>query len=126
MKKIFIFGSGRSTSALISYLEEHARDYNWKLTIADRAATEVSDNEVTARVQMDVFDEQALNQAVHESDLVISMLPAMFHPVVARACLKHNRNMLTASYVSHEIGEMDTQVKSHQLLFLNEMGVDPG
>ncbi|HLO58491.1 MAG TPA: saccharopine dehydrogenase family protein [Bacteroidales bacterium] len=126
MKNIFIFGSGRSTSALITYLEQHAGEYNWKLTIADRTEPEIPDNEVTVRVKMDVFDEQSLHQAIQDADLVISMLPAMFHPVVARACLKYGRNMLTASYVSHEMGEMDTQVKSHQLLFLNEMGVDPG
>jgi saccharopine dehydrogenase (NAD+, L-glutamate forming) len=126
MKNIFIFGSGRSTSALIRYLEEHAGEYNWKLTIADRSDPDIPDNEVTTRVKMDVFDEQALHQAIQEADLVISMLPAMFHPVVARACLKYGRHMLTASYVSQEMGEMDTQVKSQQLLFLNEMGVDPG
>ncbi|HJX72501.1 MAG TPA: saccharopine dehydrogenase C-terminal domain-containing protein, partial [Bacteroidales bacterium] len=32
----------------------------------------------------------------------------------------------TASYVSQEISDMETNVKSQGILFLNEMGVDPG
>src|SRR5512133_501960 len=127
MKNIFILGAGRSTSVLFEYLKKHAARYNWQITIADRIFQEEKKSESFLRTMpMDVFDEEALNNEVSKADLVISMLPAMFHPVVARSCLKYRRSMLTASYVSQEMSEMDAQVKSQGLLFLNEMGVDPG
>ena len=68
----------------------------------------------TRTISFDVFNEQQLDEEVQQADLVISMLPAMFHPLVARACLQHRKNMLTASYVSPEMNEMDAEAKSHR------------
>jgi saccharopine dehydrogenase-like NADP-dependent oxidoreductase len=128
MKKILILGAGRSTSALLQYLLENARDFNWTITIGDRTLppSPKENDGFLRRIIIDIFDEELLNREVQDSDIVISMVPAMFHPVVSRACLRHSRSLLTASYVSQEMAEMNTQVKSRDILFLNEMGVDPG
>jgi saccharopine dehydrogenase (NAD+, L-glutamate forming) len=128
MKKIFIIGSGRSSSVLIRYLEENAQSYGYSLVVGDRdsQSIRVRTSSGTRIVSFDVFNEQQLDAEVQQADLIISMLPALFHPLVARACLRHQKNMLTASYVSPEMNDLDAVVKSHDLLFLNEMGVDPG
>jgi saccharopine dehydrogenase-like NADP-dependent oxidoreductase len=127
MKKIFILGAGRSTSVLIRYLAENAMQYNWEITIGDRFEPLVEQvYQSVRRIVVDVFNDQQFNGEVEQTDLVISMLPAMFHPIVAHACLKYSKSMLTASYVSQEMAEMETMIKSQGLLFLNEMGVDPG
>lgn len=126
MKKILIIGAGRSSSALIKYLEENAGRYQWELTIGDKEEKPVSQSQVSRRIYFDVFNDEQLNEEVKQADLVISMLPAMFHPVVARVCLKHSKSLLTASYISPEIAELDTEARSLGVLFLNEMGVDPG
>ncbi len=127
MKKILVIGAGRSTSALISYLEEQSDIMNWSITVADRNfALNQRSSPVLQRIPIDIFNEEQLNSEIQNSDLVISMVPAMFHPVIARSCLKYNKSLLTASYVSREMSEMEPQVKSRDLIFLNEMGVDPG
>jgi saccharopine dehydrogenase (NAD+, L-glutamate forming) len=128
MKKILIIGTGRSSTTLIRYLEENSQKYHWEITACDRdiesAQRKVS---YTSRaVALDVFNEDQLHGEIRETDLVVSMLPARFHPVVAMACLKYSKPMLTASYVSEEITEMETLAKSQGVLFLNELGVDPG
>ncbi|RPH75842.1 saccharopine dehydrogenase, partial [bacterium] len=97
------------------------------ITIGDRSEPFIKVIEPSIRrIAIDIFDEEQLNREIEDADMVISMVPAMFHPVVARACLRHSRSMLTASYISQEMSEMESQVKSRDLLFLNEMGVDPG
>lgn len=127
MKEILILGAGRSTSVLIQYLEENAQHYNWRISVGDRAIP--ADRffmPSTRQFVFDVFNEDQLDFEIRNADIVVSMLPAMFHQLVAMACLKHSRSLLTASYVSAEMAELDTSVRAGGLIFLNEMGVDPG
>jgi saccharopine dehydrogenase-like NADP-dependent oxidoreductase len=128
MKKILILGVGRSSSTLISYLEENSQKYSWEITVgAHNLQSGLKKVSTATRViAFDVFNEQQLNSEVQTADVVISMLPARFHPIVALACLKYSKSMLTASYESDEIAEMSARAKSQGILFLNELGVDPG
>src|SRR4030042_6719958 len=123
MKKILILGIGRSSSTLLSYLEENSQKYSWEITVGARnvqaGLKKVSPS--TRVVAFDVFNEQQLNTEVQATDVVVSMLPARFHPIVAMACLKYSKSMLTASYESNEITEMAARAKSQGILFLNEL-----
>jgi saccharopine dehydrogenase-like NADP-dependent oxidoreductase len=128
MKKILIIGAGRSSSALIRYLEENARKFGWEITAGDRDLTLVQEKVApsTCAIALDIFNEQQLNDEIQNTDIVVSMVPARFHPVIALPCLKYARSMLTASYESQEMSEMAHKAKSQGILFLNELGVDPG
>jgi saccharopine dehydrogenase-like NADP-dependent oxidoreductase len=128
MKKILIIGAGRSASILLKYLEENAGIFGWEITAGDRDINLVKEKAGASSrtINLDVFDEQQLSNEVQAADIVVSMLPARFHPVVAMSCLKHSKSMLTPSYESNEMIEMNTLAKSQGILFLNEMGVDPG
>ena len=63
---------------------------------------------------------------IGKSDLVISMVPARFHQLVADGCLKLGKHLVTASYENEEMRAMDDEVKQKGLIFLNECGLDPG
>ncbi len=128
MKRILIIGAGRSSSILLKYLEENSNKFGWEITVGDQDIKHIREkaSHTTRAIALDVFNEQQLNDEVQVADIVVSMLPARFHPVVAWPCLKHSKSMLTPSYESHEMSEMKTRVKSRGILFLNEMGVDPG
>ena len=128
MKKILIVGAGRSSTTLIEYLAGKSREFGWHLTLGDRDPEQVQKkNSMTDRaIILDIFNEEQLNHEVQQADIVISLLPARFHPVVALCCLRHSRSMLTASYESAEMNDMATRAKSQGILILNEMGVDPG
>jgi saccharopine dehydrogenase-like NADP-dependent oxidoreductase len=130
MKRILVLGSGLSTSSLIDYLLVHAEKENWLVTVGDidqaAAMLKVDGHSRGKAIAFDIFNEMDKARHIKESDLVISMLPARFHPMVADACLEAGRTMLTASYVSPEIRRLDYQARQKGILFFNELGVDPG
>jgi saccharopine dehydrogenase-like NADP-dependent oxidoreductase len=128
MKSILIIGAGRSSTTLINYLEKQASEHIWQLTVADKDIDLVlqKTNEPTRAISLDIFNDEQLNIEVAAANIVVSMLPARFHPEVALVCLKHSKSLLTASYTSKEVTEMHIEAESKGILLLNEMGVDPG
>lgn len=130
MKKILVLGAGRSAIYLIDYLLEHAGQASWEVTIADlseAAAQKKANGHPCARpIGFDLKDSQALHQEVERADLVVSLLPAELHLQVAQVCLNIGRSLFTASYVSEAMQQMHEAVAQKGLLFLNEMGCDPG
>ena len=129
--RLLLLGAGRSASALIQYLLRHAPAERWFLTVADAqpahlTAVLAAHSEYARAVPFDVQDAARLEKLVSEADLVISMLPAAFHPVVAQACLHHKRHLATASYVSAEVRALHHEAAGAGLVFLMECGLDPG
>ena len=129
MENIIIIGAGKSTSWLIKYLSEQ-NELPVSITIADQslevAQQLASEYKNCTALSLDVFDKPALERLIKDASIVISMLPARFHVEVAKTCLSHNKNMVTASYVSEEMNQLDDDVRAKGLTFLNEIGVDPG
>jgi saccharopine dehydrogenase (NADP+, L-glutamate forming) len=128
MKNILLFGAGRSASTLIDYLLKLCEEKSWSLSIGDvDADLATSKARGKARAfKFDASDESQLADEIDKSDLVISMLPAQFHQQVAEACLLKGKHLVTASYVTQEMRDMDDEVKAKGLVFLNECGLDPG
>jgi saccharopine dehydrogenase-like NADP-dependent oxidoreductase len=130
MKRILLLGAGLSSTSLIDYLLTNSVVYNWKITIGDVCLDVVQkkiNGHPNARaLKFDVNNPSQLDEEVKNSDLIISMLPARMHHLVAKQCLKFEKNLVTASYVPKEEMQMEDEVKQKGLLFLNEIGVDPG
>lgn len=130
MRKILIVGAGKSTSVLIEYLLKKSETEDLQLLIADlvleNASRLAGDHPRARAMTLDIFRKEEREAAVKDADLVISMLPARFHIEVAKDCLRYGKNMVTASYVSDEMQQLDEEVKEKGLVFMNEIGVDPG
>lgn len=130
MKNILIIGAGKSTSSLIKYLLNKSVKENLFLTIGDisiQNAENLIDNHKNAKcIVLDVFNEKQRKTEIEKSDLVISMLPARLHIEVAKDCIAFKKHMVTASYVSEEMQALDKEVKENNLVFMNEIGLDPG
>jgi len=130
MRNILVIGAGKSTAVLIKYFQDKSTIENLFITIGDislqNAEKLAGDHPNTKAIVLDVFDEDSRQKAITKADIVISMLPARFHIEVAKDCLKFNKNMVTASYVSPEMQELHEDAKQKGLLFMNEIGVDPG
>jgi saccharopine dehydrogenase-like NADP-dependent oxidoreductase len=129
--RLLLLGAGRSASALIHYLLRHAPAERWFLTVADAqwahlAPVLAAHSQYARAVPFDAQDGARLDALVAEADMVVSMLPAAFHPVVARACLHHRRHLATASYVSAEVQALHDEAAAAGLVFLMECGLDPG
>lgn len=130
MRNILIIGAGRSACSLIKYLLEKSESEKLFITIGDlseESAQKFTQGHPNAKgIKLDVFDAPARSTAIQAADLVISMLPARFHIEAAKDCILYKKHMVTASYVSDEMEALDADAKSNGLVFMNEIGVDPG
>uniref|UniRef100_UPI004048577F saccharopine dehydrogenase family protein n=1 Tax=Mariniflexile sp. TaxID=1979402 RepID=UPI004048577F len=130
MRKILLIGSGKSTSYLLKYLLNKSTSENLFVTVADlnadAAKKSIGNHSNTEAIALDVFNEESRRNAIKNADIVISMLPASLHIEVAKDCILFGKNMVTASYISPEMQALNDAVKAKGLLFLNEIGVDPG
>ncbi|MEM6347644.1 MAG: saccharopine dehydrogenase family protein [Bacteroidota bacterium] len=130
MKHILVIGAGRSSSALIKYLVDVCGEEGWTMTVGDLsiewALSKTGKVPHATAIAFDIFNEEQKELEIKNADLVISLLPARFHPIVAQSCLQHHKHLLTASYVPEEIKSMDRQAREKGLLFLMETGLDPG
>ena len=130
MKKILVIGAGRSASTLISYLLEGADENNWFVTVADFsliiAQESVKESNNANAIFFNVKDDKQREREIIKSDIVVSMLPASMHIMVAKDCVRLKKNLVTASYVSEEIAQLDVEATKMGVLLLNEIGLDPG
>lgn len=126
MKSILLIGAGRSASNLIQYLTEKSKAHDFSLTIADRHIGHLHLDTSILVVELDIQNVEARQKLVKQSDVVISMLPAHMHVDLAKDCVEYGKHMVTASYISAEMKELDEQAKSKGLTFMNEIGLDPG
>ena len=130
MKNILVIGAGKSSSALIKYLLNKSESESLKLTVADIStenANKLINNHKNAKaIILDVFDKNQRENQIKKADIVVSMLPARFHLQVAKDCISFEKHMVTASYISDEMKELDAEAKKKGLVFMNEIGLDPG
>ena len=130
MRNILIIGAGKSTPYIVKYLMHKSSKENLFLTIGDidiNNAKKLATGYTNIRaIKFDILNKTNSSEQIFQSDIVISMLPARFHPLVASECLKHKKSLLTASYISDQMNELDDEVKRLGIIFMNEIGVDPG
>lgn len=127
MKKVCLLGAGLVAGPLIEYLLGYD---DIELVVADldleRARNLVKGHPRGRVLQLDLQDRQALTRLLAEGQVVVSMVPYTFHPYVAEICLELNKHLVTASYVSPAMKALDAKAREKGLIFLNELGLDPG
>ncbi|MCF3107529.1 saccharopine dehydrogenase NADP-binding domain-containing protein [Niabella sp. CC-SYL272] len=130
MKKILLFGAGKSATVLIRYLLDHAAAEHWQLTIAEAnlqlAQSKLNNHTSGKAVALHTEDGVRRRALITEADIVISMLPPALHILVALDCLDIGRNLLTASYIDEALLSLKASIETRGLLFLCETGLDPG
>jgi saccharopine dehydrogenase (NADP+, L-glutamate forming) len=130
MKTILLFGAGKSSTVLIEYLIRQAPEHGFFFRVIDAnaslAKSKLSDSSFGEALGLDITDDALRLSEVRRADIVISLLPPQLHLLVANDCLQAKKHLLTASYVTNELKALDSEARSHDLLFLCEMGLDPG
>ena len=130
MKTILLFGAGKSATILIDYLLENAITENWKAVIVDAdlklAQSKIGNSQRATAVSFDINDTAERIKYIRHSDIVISLLPPGLHIKVAESCIEMSKNLLTASYLDEPIKNLQSKIENKKLLFLYEMGLDPG
>lgn len=130
MKNILILGAGLSTNNLIDYLLKNSIEYGWKITVGD-ISEDIARKKVNGHPNgkskiFDINDPLESWRTIAENDVVISMLPAHMHHLVADKCIDLRKPMLTASYATKEIKALDEKAKKAGIPIMMELGLDPG
>ncbi len=130
MNTILLFGAGKSATVLIDYLLKESETGNWTIVVADANKKLVEEKTKfhprSQAVELDIMQEAARRELIGKASLVISMMPPALHILIAKDCIAYGKHLLTASYVDEETRKMDAAAKEKGLLFLCEMGLDPG
>jgi saccharopine dehydrogenase-like NADP-dependent oxidoreductase len=130
MKTILILGAGKSTPYLVDYLAQASAEKGYKLILADQNIDTVHERlqnyPQAVGVELDMEEEASRRDLVDQADVVVSMLPAFMHPIVAGDCLELGKHFFSASYESDQMRTMRGDIERKGLFFLNECGLDPG
>jgi saccharopine dehydrogenase (NADP+, L-glutamate forming)/spermidine synthase len=126
-KKILVLGAGLVAGPLVKYLLDQP-DYEVKVAdiILEKAEKLAGSHPRGQALVFDSRNEAQLEREIQGVELVVSLLPATFHPKIAELCLRNRKNMVTASYVNPQIQAMDGEAKQAGIIILNEIGLDPG
>ncbi|RYO81472.1 hypothetical protein DL764_009762 [Monosporascus ibericus] len=126
--KILVLGSGMVAKPCVDYL---LRNPGNELTIASRTLSTAqnvansSERPSATAIQLDV-ESPELGCAIAEHDLVISLVPFVYHAEVIRLAIKGKINVVTTSYISPAMKDLHDAAVEAGITVLNEVGVDPG
>ncbi|MFH7011963.1 saccharopine dehydrogenase family protein [Flavobacterium sp. FlaQc-52] len=130
MRSILIIGAGRSASSLIRYLLAKSESEKLHLIVADLslalAEKKTQKHPNATPMALDIFNTAERKAAIEKASIVISMLPAHLHIEIAKDCLQFKKHLVTASYISDAMQALDEEAKKNNLIFMNEIGLDPG
>ncbi|MDQ7778887.1 MAG: saccharopine dehydrogenase NADP-binding domain-containing protein, partial [Planctomycetota bacterium] len=123
--KILVLGAGLVARPLIQYL---LNTPEFQVRVASRTVSKaqalVGNSPNGEAYALDVADSAALEKAVKESSLVVSLLPYVHHVAVANLCIAHKKHLVTTSYVSDAMRALDGPARKAGVIFLNEIGLD--
>src|SRR5690606_24131463 len=111
---------------LINYLLSHAPANKWKILVADGSIEAIlqktGNNPYAESAPIDITNKADRQQLVKRADIVVSLMPPHLHILLAKDCLEFKKNLITSSYISPEMKEMDAAAKAANLMFMCEMG----
>ena len=130
MKCIVLFGAGKSATVLIDYLKQLATKKNWHVVVADSdlktTQQKTGRHPLVKAVQLNIEKDQQRRELVQQAHVVISLMPPDLHYLIALDCILFHKHLLTASYIDDKIKKLKEDIEHRSLLFLCEMGLDPG
>jgi saccharopine dehydrogenase (NADP+, L-glutamate forming) len=130
LKTVLLFGAGKSASVLIKYLVKESEINHWKFIVADANKSMIESktggSKFAEAVQLDITNDVAREKLIQRAHVVISMMPPALHFLIAKDCVEWRKHLLTASYLDNNMKSLRDEINHRKLLFLCEMGLDPG
>ncbi|XP_019605616.2 alpha-aminoadipic semialdehyde synthase, mitochondrial isoform X5 [Rhinolophus sinicus] len=126
-KKVLVLGTGYVSEPVLEYL---SRDANIEITVGSDIKNQIELLGKKYNINPVIMEigkqEEKLGSLVAKQDLVISLLPYVLHPFVAKACIASRVNMITASYITPALKELEKSVEDAGITVIGELGLDPG
>ncbi len=130
MKRILVLGAGKSSPYLISYLLDQAEKYNWFVVVADMdldvAKSRLGESSRGEALRFDINNSKTRSAQIGQADVVVNMLAPRFQYVVASACVRFRKHMISVSYEDRQMRDLAKDAERLGVLMLTEIGLDPG
>lgn len=129
MRQVLILGAGKSSIYIIDQLIEHQAQWNIQVMVADMSIENLEarvGNKPARKILLESGTAEEIETLFTPESIVISMLPPFMHIEMAKLCLTYKCHLITPSYISEAMQALDAEAKQNGLVFLNEMGLDPG
>ncbi|CCE65786.1 hypothetical protein TPHA_0M02120 [Tetrapisispora phaffii CBS 4417] len=126
VKKVLLLGSGFVAKPVVDVLSKTG---DIEVTVACRTlknAQELAKGTNSGAISLDVTDETALDKVLSENDVVISLIPYIYHSTVVKSAIRLKKNVVTSSYISPALRELEPEIKKAGITVMNEIGLDPG
>jgi saccharopine dehydrogenase-like NADP-dependent oxidoreductase len=126
MKKVLILGAGLVVKPMVEYLLNNNIGLMIASPMKDRADEMLKGNALGSSIDWSMDDPAMLEKLVSEYDVIVSLLPYIYHSQIAKTCLRYGKSLVTTSYIQPGMKDLDESARNAGLLFLNEIGLDPG
>jgi saccharopine dehydrogenase (NADP+, L-glutamate forming) len=126
MKKVLILGAGLVVKPMVEYLLANGYIITIASPMKERADEMINGNPNGSSIDWSMDDPATLEKLIADHEITVSLLPYKYHTDVAKACLRHSKHLVTTSYVQKEMEPLDKAAQETGILFLNEIGLDPG
>ncbi|SCU92239.1 LADA_0F15324g1_1 [Lachancea dasiensis] len=126
VKNVLLLGSGFVAQPVVDVL---AATEGINVTVACRTlakAQELASASNSAAISVDVSKDEELDAALSKHDLVISLIPYIYHAAVVKSAIRLKKDVVTTSYVSPALKELEPEIKKAGITVMNEIGLDPG
>ena len=127
MKKVLILGAGLVAKPMVDYLLESG---DIEVTLASRTVSKaekiIAGRANGTALPLKVDNNKELERLIKAAQVVVSLLPYTYHVTVAKLCLVHQKHLVTTSYISQAMDELNREALDKNILILNEIGLDPG
>ncbi|KAG0160044.1 hypothetical protein PDIDSM_7571 [Penicillium digitatum] len=124
--KALLLGSGFVTKPTVEVLSKADVEVTVACRTLGSAQALASGFKNAKAISLDVNDDAALDAALNQADVVISLIPYTFHATVIKSAIRTKTNVVTTSYVSPAMLELDEQCREAGITVMNEIGLDPG
>ncbi|KAG6193461.1 Saccharopine dehydrogenase [NADP(+), L-glutamate-forming] [Claviceps purpurea] len=125
-QSVLMLGAGFVTKPTLDVLTDAGIPVTVACRTLQTAKDLAGDNKLATAISLDVNNDEALDAEVAKHDLVISLIPYIFHATVIKSAIRKKKNVVTTSYVSPAMMELDQQCKDAGITVMNEIGLDPG
>jgi saccharopine dehydrogenase-like NADP-dependent oxidoreductase len=126
MNKVLILGAGLVVKPMVEFLL--AKNFSVKIatTTKEKADRMIKGHPKGSSLRWSTDEPDVLEKLVEENDIAVSFLPYRYHAMVAKACIRCRRPLVTTSYVQPEMLALDEDARKAGVILLNETGLDPG
>lgn len=122
-RNALLLGSGFVATPTVDVLSKAGVSVTVACRTLEKAQKLAGNFKGASAISLDVNDTSALEAQIAKHDVTISLIPYTYHAAVIKAAIKAKKHVVTTSYVSPAMMELDAEAKEAGITVMNEIGL---